>query len=240
MEFLKEALQYIVELREVKVQEINGQKYADKDLRRVSYNPKASPIKMNTLTSLIDYIKAEIDQMQEKMIVHVVSPTRVELYSMLDGERIREQMVEVIASVPCFPFGDYMNHENFCIGLQSEFVADESTDIALVMKFAGTVKDGTVAEYGDDGVTQKATVKTGITSSSDAVVPNPVHLKPYRTFVEIEQPESSFVFRMKSDRGVQCALFEADGGAWKNEAVKRVKEYLQTQLEGLEQFTVIS
>ena len=98
-----------------------------------------------------------------------------------------------------------------------------------------------MATYGDDGVTQKATVKKGINGKEDAVVPNPVNLRPYRTFTEVEQPESEFVFRMKqSDHDVCCALFEADGGAWKREAMKKVKEYLEFELNGAERFTVIS
>ena len=41
--------------------------------------------------------------------------------------------------------------------------------------------------------------------------------------------------------GVKCAVFEADGGAWKNVAMKNIKEYLQFELEELkEQFIVIS
>jgi len=63
-------------------------------------------------------------------------------------------------------------------------------------------------------------------------VPNPVVLAPFRTFREIAQPESKFVFRMQ--QGPRCALFEADGGAWRLEAMKRSKAYLEEELEGLE------
>lgn len=87
---------------------------------------------------------------------------------------------------------------------------------------------------------QKATVKTGVASKADAVVPNPVTLIPYRTFLEVQQPASDFIFRMKSANGVQCAIFEADGGAWKNEAMDNIKEYLKNELADLKQFTVIS
>lgn len=235
---LKEALQYIVGLGEAKTQVIAGETYTDKKLERVIYNPRAEPIRMSTLTSLLEYIKSGIDTMRPKMLVHVVSPTKVKLYSMLDHERMREEMAEAVADIPDFLFGRFMDQENFCIGLQSQFVSGD--DLALVLKFAGTVEDGTVAEYGDDGVTQKATVKTGIASKTDAVIPNPVKLKPFRTFTEVEQPASNFVFRMRSSQGVQCALFEADGGAWKNEATRRIKEYLQEELKELDRYIVIS
>lgn len=193
---------------------------------------------MKTLTSLVEYIKANIDSMSEKMIVHVISPTEVHLYSSLDADRKREYLVEVNAELPDFRFGSFIDHENFVIALQSKFVPNEDRD--LVLKFAGTVEDGTVAEYGDDGVTQKATIKTGVASKADAVVPNPVNLIPYRTFLEVQQPASDFIFRMKSSCGVQCAIFEADGGAWKNEAMSRIKNYLALELSEYPQFTVIS
>lgn len=129
--------------------------------------------------------------------------------------------------------------------MQSKFIDDPDdpeTDKALLLKFAGTVESGSVSEYGDDGVTQKATVRQGIASKADAIVPNPVRLRPFRTFVEVEQPCSGFIFRMKESHGaVSCALFEADGGAWKNAAMRGIKEYLERELaDSRGQFTVIS
>ena len=226
---IKEALEYIVGLKTPVITEIDGNTYSDKPLNRIGYVPYAKTIGMKTLTSLVEYIKANIDSMSEKMIVHVISPTEVHLYSSLDA---------VNAELPDFRFGSFIDHENFVIALQSKFVPNEDRD--LVLKFAGTVEDGTVAEYGDDGVTQKATIKTGVASKADAVVPNPVNLIPYRTFLEVQQPASDFIFRMKSSCGVQCAIFEADGGAWKNEAMSRIKNYLALELSEYPQFTVIS
>ena len=63
---------------------------------------------------------------------------------------------------------------------------------------------------------------------ADVVVPNPVTLMPRRTFFEIEQPASPFIFRMQS--GPTCALFEADGGAWQQEAMQRIAIYLRQKL----------
>lgn len=237
---IKSALQYIVSLRKPEIMEINGETYSDKELSRICHNPKANSISMTTLTSFVEYLKAGIDSMDEKMVVHVVSPERVLLYSQLDFDRKRECLAEINAQVPDFEYGRYMPHEAFLIALQSKFIG--GTDRDLLLKFAGTVENGTVTNYGDDGVTQKATIKTGIASKGEAIVPNPVRLRPYRTFVEVEQPESAFVFRMKEDHegNPLCAVFEADGGAWKNAAMKSIKEYLQYELSELPQFTVIS
>lgn len=240
MDMTREALQYVVGLSEANILEINGDTYTDKQVHRIDNNLRAAAIEMNTLSSLVDYAKAFSDEMSDQMLVQVVSPTEVKLISCLDADRKRECLVNVEAMIPEFAYGRYMDHESFIIALQSKFI--DNDDRALLLRFAGTVKDESVAQYGDDGVTQTATVKTGITSVEKAIVPNPVILRPYRTFVEVEQPESAFVFRMKQskERGLECAIFEADGGAWKNEAMRNIKSYLALSLEGLPYFTVIS
>ena len=140
--------------------------------------------------------------------------------------------------VPYFNFERFIEQESFCIGVQSKFKPTE--DRALMLKFAGTVETGTVAEYSDDGVTQKATVKQGLTSKAEGIVPSPVKLRPYRTFLEVDQPESEFIFRMRDTHGVECALFEADGGAWQTEAIKRIKFWLKTQLNDMQNYTIIA
>lgn len=237
---IKEAIHYIVNLASPTISSINGETYSDKQLIRIDHNPHAVAIEMNTLSSLVRYIEKEIDSMPGKMIVHVKSPTSVVLYSQLDYDRKREHLVNVNAELPDFRFGQFIDHESFCINLQSKFI--DSKDRSLILKFAGTVEAGSVAEYGDDGITQKATVKTGIASKGDALVPSPAVLTPYRTFLEVGQPESAFVFRMKQDsRGeVTCALFEADGGAWKIDAMNNIAEYLTKALVCFDNFIVIS
>lgn len=56
-----------------------------------------------------------------------------------------------------------------------------------------------------------------------------------------KQPEIDFVFRMRNGSdGVSCALFEADGGAWKFRAVHSIAEYLKEKLKGVENIAVLS
>ena len=45
-------------------------------------------------------------------------------------------------------------------------------------------------------------------------------LRPYRTFKEIDQPESQFLLRLNENGNI--GLFEADGGMWKLEAKKSI------------------
>lgn len=236
---LKEALQYIIGLAEPVVEVYNDEYYSDKPLHRVeNYIPKAECVTVHTLTSLLDYIFSNIDEMADRMIVAVESPTCVRLYSQLDDNRDREYLMKAEALLPEFRFNSFMDQESFCIALQSKFISNQ--DRELLLKFAGTVEAGTVAQYGDDGVTQKATIKTGLASKGEAIIPNPVTLIPYRTFLEVQQPASDFIFRMRENHGVECAIFEADGGAWKNEAMRSIKDFLETILQDKPQFTVIA
>ena len=242
---IKEALQYIVGLGNANVAKYtlpDGSVglYSDKPLHRLEIPMLlANELKFHTLTSLVTYIRAGIDTMAEKMIIAVESPTEVVLYSQLNKSRERECMARVTAILPEFPFNQFIDHERFCIGMQSKFIG--SNDKGLLLKFAGTVESGTVAQYGDDGVAQKATIKTGLASKGDALIPNPVRLRPYRTFLEVEQPASSFIFRIEDNgRNIDCGIFEADGGAWKNTAMLLIKEYLEDELKDLPQFTVIA
>ena len=66
----------------------------------------------------------------------------------------------------------------------------------------------------------------------DDLVPSPCVLRPYRTFVEVQQPASRFIFRLEQGREqtVNAAIIEADGGAWKLEAVKNIVTYLENAL----------
>lgn len=241
---IREAIDRILDLAEPHIVNLRKGTFSDKTLHRIENELRASAIEMNTLTSLVQYINRNSVEFKEgKYIVQVVSPTVVRLISSLDADRKREVLVEVEAELPSFPFDKAVPHQEFLIGVQSKFADGDATenDKALILKFAGTVKSGTIASYKDDGVSQKATVKTGVASLSEAEVPSPCRLKPYRTFLEVDQPLSSFIFRLDENSvGVTCALYEADGGAWKNVAKESVRAYLEEQLKGKDNIIVIS
>ena len=68
---------------------------------------------------------------------------------------------------------------------------------------------------------------------------------PYRTFLEVPQPASDFVFRISEGRGGAPAfkLVAADGGLWKSQAVDNVKNYLVKALADVpdrEKITIIA
>lgn len=242
---IKEAINRILELAEPHVETLAGMIFTDKELMRVDTELRASALSMNTLSSLVDFIKGSQDFKEIPYIVQVVSPTEVRLLSSLDKDREREVLAKVNAEIPDFSFGRFIENEEFIINVQSKFMDGEAdiNDKAVILAFAGNVKTGTVSDYGDDGVTQKAAIKKGVSSLGEVKVPSPCMLMPYRTFTEVDQPMSSFIFRVKDDEragSVSCALFKADGGAWKNEAKANIRKFLEEQLKDVKNVMVIS
>jgi hypothetical protein len=106
------------------------------------------------------------------------------------------------------------------------FVPDATT--ADIMRIVGNLTQGGETQHTDDGMTQRVTARAGVARVEQVDLPNPVELRPYRTFMDIEQPASKFVLRIKADKdsGPKCALFEADGGAWKNTAIATIRKWL--------------
>jgi hypothetical protein len=234
---IKEAIDRILELSTPNLSEVCGCTYSDKKLYRIDEDIRNDDaIQMNTLKGLVDYIKNTDDfkASAKPYIVQIVSPTEVQLISSLDYDRKRETLVRVKAVVPEFEYGRFLENEKFIINVQAKFIDAEhlENDKPTILAFAGNVKAGTVAEYGDTGVGQKAAIRRGVSSLQQVEVPSPCQLIPYRTFTEVEQPMSRFIFRVKDDDrlGVQCALFEADGGAWQNGAKENIKNYLTSEL----------
>lgn len=242
MEGLRSALEFITGLKEKsmepKVLQIEGKTYCNKDLTRYHEFDMARIMSVNTLTAIVDYIKGKPEELRAASILHVVSPTKVILKSGLIDERNRESLMEAEAIVNEFRFDTCYDQERFLIELQANFMDNE--DLQKIKMVAGNIQSGTTANYDDDGVSQKTTVSSGIANKTDVIVPNPVKLRPYRTFAEIEQPESSYVFRIRdTGEGPGFKLVEADGGLWKNATMKKIKEYLEFELsEELEKHNI--
>lgn len=235
---IKDALKFITELKEAAmaphVLTIDGKTYCDKELKRYDKNPMAGRIEASTLTAMVDYIKSCGEELRDSMILHVVSPVDVVLYSGLLEDRGREYLFESKCKSPVFDFNQWYDQERFLIELQASFEITE--DLLTIQKVAGNVEAKTTGTYGDDGVSQKTTIRQGIASKADVIVPNPVDLVPYRTFLEIDQPASSFVFRIGEEHGGPIfKLIEAQGGLWRNEAMARIKAYFEKELAGLEE-----
>lgn len=197
--------------------------------------PLVATLEIHTLTGLVDFLASNIDSIEApRFAIHVVSPDRVDVISSLRARPSRrDTLLSAKAQSLGFRFGNFYSCEDFVIALQSLFT--ESGDRGAILKLVGNIKEETVGQFNDDGVTQTVVARAGITRVEDVPVPNPVLLSPYRTFPDIQQPDSPFVLRMKRGGGdtPTCALFEADGGKWKLAAIESIAKYLRVKVAEL-------
>lgn len=230
----KDFVDAIIENVQTKTLTVSGQEFASKEVFNppLPREPLAAPLEVVTLTGLVDYTKAFIESGKD-FVFHVRSYHEVALLSKIQGiNRQRENLITANCAKPAFAFGVFHYHAPFMIAMQSLFM--EYGDRAKVMKVIGTIRDESAKTSMDDGVTQRVTASAGIALNQEVSVPNPVLLKPYRTFLEIDQPPSEFVLRVQTGKVLpDIALFEADGGQWKREAVNSIREYLQTHTSGI-------
>lgn len=237
-ETFKSLIEVVREANAQKVIEINGQSYAidghgDVELLEDPSLPHAE--RLTTLDGLIEFIQY---QKPQDAFLHVVSNSRVYLLGNLNSQGHRPIYAKVNAELPDFDFDEYHSQEKMIIALQAQFA--ETKDRNIIMRVVGNLKDEIVHQMTDDGVSQQVQIKSGAASVDNVQVPNPVSMRPYRTFLEVEQPESKFVFRMRD--GGQSALYEADAGMWRLVAKKSIKEYLENELKnaGLKDIPVIA
>ncbi len=196
--------------------------------------PLPDAVQISTLTGLVGFLAANVDGfIRRDLICHVVNPTLVKVYSKLTGaHKQRETYARAEANfVPLITLDKFMPAEDFNLMLQSCFVDDEER--AKVLAVTSNIVASSEITNTDNGVSQQVSVKAGIRKLDTADVPNPVILKPYRTFTDVDQPSGKFVLRMQHDesRGILCGLWDATGGAWKGEAMDSIRLYLQKELE---------
>ena len=91
--------------------------------------------------------------------------------------------------------------------------------------------DNSTVTSKDNGVTQQVETRQGVDLKAMVAVKPRVKLIPFRTFLEVPQPESEFLLRVDKDKGV--GFFEADGGIWRLEAKSNIAKYFEKHLKDL-------
>ena len=226
MDLTREAIDRIAELSEPKPIKLADMKYVTRPVHRVN-DPVADPLRGWSLMSVIDYLSKNPDKIADCLVE--VSSQHVCVTSPLNNDKRRDVYFVSEPKVPRIIFNQFIDVEKMKIMLMSQFEQDEQS--ALLLTFLATLCEKSGTELRDDGVSQSIAVNTGIANLENVVVPNPITLRPFRTFYDIEQPASTFVFRMA--KGLQCALFEADGGAWVKDEVDGIKKFLNIKIESL-------
>ena len=177
-----------------------------------------------------------------EVFVRIESPSEVQVFAKdFDAAAQRSEFVSCTkAETQGFGFGNWHTPEDFAIALQTKFVADAG-DIQSLLVLASNVKQEAVTINEDDGYSQKLSASAGVALKHSVVAKPRVNLAPYRTFTEVEQPVSMFLFRARGGNPTEqpkLALFEADGGRWRNEATENIARYLRTLLPDTQVFIV--
>ena len=214
---------------------IDGRLYTTRKVHPVHQPVPDEPLQVSTLASVADYFNLNPDMADlQRLFVRVVSPSEVRVEGALQpGFLERPVLMEAKALTPHHKYGQWLDSEDFSIWLQSCFCGplalEEGVPVnsrAGVLKYISRVVKRAEAGVSDDGTTQAVELRTSVGSKAMSALPNPVTLQPFRTFAEVEQPAGSFVFRVSDDKGLRYRLDEADGGAWRIDAVQRITSWL--------------
>jgi hypothetical protein len=235
-----DSINKILTLAPPNLQKFGDLQYTDKRLDLV-LPPARGPVACSTLQGLVDLLANDFeDVVLDKVFLHIDSPTSVVIISKESDEygRRREWAEATYPEVQPFGFGKWMDPESFIIACQQGFQRvkvenDDGSfakDLDYVLSIASKITAENAVESSDDGFAQRVAVKQGIALKAETILKPMVNLAPYRTFAEIDQVISQFVFRARVANGTAAlALFEGDGGRWKLSAVAAIKTWLEAE-----------
>lgn len=214
---------------------IDGREYSITEL-----NPMLDPTVKTTfvysLDSLINAIKTL--KLEDGCFCHVTSPTDVWVSTIeIDQWKQRESPLKAAVGdlVDNFEFGKKYDQEQFLIDVQGNFEKDDNRDTLLKLSSEISLDDSSSLK--DDGTTQTVSTKKGVTLMAYAEIPNPMILRPFKSFPEIMTLAQSFVFRVSQGGGrldegneVRLALHASKSRAWEMQIMSDIRLYLSSQL----------
>ena len=228
---LKEALQYLVSLKENKTYEINGTAYSDHELHVVEpLVYRRTGMEFGSLDAIVKMTLTELDEIIDlvgaPLFIHVVDHECVEVFTRTDAQEERLFLYKAVCRDTSFKEG-WRDQQAAIIELRSRFIPTKDTEYLLDL--ISRINETSGIQSTDNGVSQTVTVKQGISLAAAEKVRQRISLRPFRTFREVDQPESEFILRL-NDR-MDIGLFEADGGIWKMEAKDNIHKYFESALE---------
>lgn len=237
---IKAAIEKIVSLATPKTYEINGDTYTiDPNMRRVEpYIDRPYQTGFSSLDGIVQAIRMEIgrEEITKPIFVSVHSHDRVVVFTTYRRDNLQRDVLYTASPELPVEFLQWSSHEDAVIMLRSQFVPNEGTEYLLDLLARISSEDSVTSE--DNGVSQKVSATSGIALKKMENIKPRVALAPFRTFLEVEQPESEFLLRIRrgnKESGVllQVGIIEADGGAWKLAAKRNIADYFRTHLDSL-------
>ena len=240
---LKAAIEKIVELASPSVIQVNGKTFSNERFTEVKeqlYYPEC--LILNSLDGIVKMIQKEAKEkrlsdinvptddntVEQRLYVRVSEYNRVDVFTSYDTQGVRTYLYRSNADVPGFREG-FRDRETMLIQLRSLFL--QTQDVAYLLDLLAKMSDEEKVTSQDNGVTQVVEARKGVALKEQVEVRPRVKLTPFRTFLEVDQPESEFLLRVGD--GGQVGLFEADGGVWKLVAKRSIAAYLEGRLKDL-------
>lgn len=235
MSILKDAIEKIADLATPKTYEIHGDTYTiDSNMRRVNpHIDRPAEISFSSLDGIAQAISAEIErEIRKPIFVYVESHESVRVFTTYRADNMgRDTLYSAAPDLPA-PFRTWSDHDDAIIMLRSQFIQNEGTEYLLGLLSRISDKDEVFSE--DNGVSQKVSATRGVALKTFEQIKSRVSLAPFRTFLEVDQPASEFIVRLKKAEGSpKIGIIEADGGAWKLAAKRNIAQYFREHLSKL-------
>ena len=226
---LAKMIDKIISLKETKTFEIGGQTYTDGHLTLVPVHvDRPECITVSGLDGICQLIRTELAKVGTTVLVQAKSYKTVEVMTTYLDDFSRNILYRAEADVPGLRTG-FRDRETALIELRSLFIPGEGT--AYLLDLLSRMTDENSVSTQDNGVTQTVEARQGIALKERVEIRPRVVLQPFRTFLEVDQPESEFLLRVDAEKGI--GMFEADGGVWKLEAKKNIAAYFAKNLSDL-------
>jgi len=232
---LKEFIEHIQKTTQPLIQQVGDSTFAigsdgsAEEIRPDIDHPDILPL--HSLDALVKLVRTEASKAETPLYITIPDHLTVRCFGQpqLSARFFRQVFYEAKATdVPGFRDG-FREQEKAIIELRSRFAPGEGVDYLLDL-LSRISKDSGMTTT-DNGVSQTVEARQGVALKTVIPVKPRVPLRPYRTFQEVEQPESEFLLRLDEDGNI--GLFEADGGMWKLTARQTVKAFLEKELSGL-------
>ena len=226
---LAKMIDKIVSLKQTQIFDIDGEHYTDGDMTRIPpHVDRPMHISVSGLDSICKLIRAEREKIGATIMVQVSSYKQVDVMTTYLPDLSRNALYSAVADAPGIRTG-WRSQEEALIELRSLFIPNAGTEYLLDL--LSHMSENSTVTSKDNGVTQQVEARQGVDLKAMVAVKPRVKLIPFRTFLEISQPESEFLLLVDKDKGV--GFFGADGGVWKLEAKSNIAKYFEEHLKDL-------
>ena len=230
---LKAAIEKIQELCAPSLFQVDGHHFlADKAGGYTDVKPDLEMVEnihLSSLDALVKFVKTEAVKNYRTVYITIPDHKTVKCFThpCEDLRMNREYLYTADATdVPGWNEKVSLSFEEALIALRTRF--QPATDTEYALRLLSNITTGGKVTYNDNGVATSIVTKKGIDLQGNETIKPIIKLRPYRTFQEVEQPESQFLIRI-NERAI--TFLEADGGMWKLEARNTVKKYLEDALK---------